>query len=454
MKQIIQAVYNKVGIKSDRTKNITRHVLNSFLFKGGSILASFVMVPLIINYLEAEKYGVWLTLSSFIAWFSFFDIGMGNGLRNKFAEAKAKGELGLAQAYISTAYFTIGSISLLLSTVFFTLNYFIDWSVVFNTSSNLRMELGIIMPVIFAFFCLQLTVKLIMTIYIADQHHSINDKIQLLTNTITLLLIWLLTMTSGSSLLLFTILFSVLPVLILLLLNFFAFSNTYKDFRPVFSLWQKVYLKDITGVGFKFFIIQIATLILFTTDNFLISKMFGPKEVVPYNIAFKYFSIIILGYSIVVSPYWSSFTEAFTKKDITWIKQSVNNIIKLWLIVPVILIIMILFSDFFYKTWIGEKITVNYGLTLSMALYALLVTFSMVFVNFINGVGKIKLQLVTSIISIIINIPLSILLAKYFNLGSVGVILATCFSLSYSVILRPLQFYKIINNTAKGIWNK
>ncbi|WP_191963350.1 lipopolysaccharide biosynthesis protein [Flavobacterium luteum] len=454
MKQIIQTVYNKVGIKSNRTKNITKHVLISFVYKAGSILASFLMVPLIINYLEAEKYGIWLTLSSFVAWFSFFDIGMGNGLRNKFAEAKAKGELGLAQAYISTAYFTIGSISLFLSIFFFTLNNFIDWTAVFNTSSSLQMELSIIMPVVFAFFCLQLVVKLIITIYVADQHHSINDKIQLTTNVITLMLIWFLTLTSGSSLLLFAILFSVLPVIILLLLNFVAFSNTYKDFRPLFSLWRKVYLKDITGVGFKFFIIQIATLILFTTDNFLISKMFGPKEVVPYNIAFKYFSIIILGYSIVVAPFWSSFTEAFAKKDITWIKQSVKNILKLWLLVPIILLVMIVFSNFFYKTWIGDKVIVNYGLTLSMALYALLVTFSMVFVNFINGVGKIKLQLITSIISIFINIPLSILLAKYFNLGSVGVILATCFSLSYSVILRPLQFYKIINNTANGIWDK
>jgi hypothetical protein len=50
------------------------------------------------------KYGSWLTLRSIILWFAFFDIGLGNGLRNKFTEAKAPGNLERTRIYISTAY--------------------------------------------------------------------------------------------------------------------------------------------------------------------------------------------------------------------------------------------------------------------------------------------------------------------------------------------------------------
>ena len=82
MKEILHKVYNKVGIKSQRTKGITKHVLLSFLYRGGSIAATFLLVPLTINYLDTDNYGIWLTLSSFISWFAFFDIGLGNGLRN------------------------------------------------------------------------------------------------------------------------------------------------------------------------------------------------------------------------------------------------------------------------------------------------------------------------------------------------------------------------------------
>lgn len=128
---------NKLGIESSRTKNIAKHVSYSFLYKVGSVLANFLLVPLAINYLNSEKYGIWLTLSSVITWF-FFDLGLGNGLRNKFAEAKAKGDKHLAQAYVSSAYFTIGSISIILIGIFLFINPWIDWTTVFSTDSSLQ----------------------------------------------------------------------------------------------------------------------------------------------------------------------------------------------------------------------------------------------------------------------------------------------------------------------------
>jgi O-antigen/teichoic acid export membrane protein len=454
LREILHKVYNKVGIKSQRTKGITKHVLLSFIYKGGSIMATFLLVPLTIDFLDTDNYGVWLTLSSFISWFAFFDIGLGNGLRNKFAEARAQGNEELAQAYVSSAYFTIGIISLLLIGVFLILNFFIDWTLVFNTDASMQSDLSVLMPIVFSFFFLQLIVKLITTIYTADQKPSIQGKIGFITQVGALFLIWVLIKTSETSLLTFGVVFSALPVFILLFFNLIAFSKPYKNYKPIFSLWKLEYLKDIFGVGFSFFIIQIAALILFSTDNFIISKLFSPADVVPYNISYKYFSIIIMVYSIIVTPYWSSFTEAYVRKDYDWIKSSVKNIMKIWMFIPIILIFMVLFANLFYLFWVGDKVVVPLLLNISMALYVLIITFNMVFVSFINGLGKIRVQLITSIILIVINIPLSILFASNFKLGVSGVILASCVCLISSAILFPIQYHKIINNAAAGIWNK
>ena len=451
---LISKVYAKVGVKSNRTINIVNHISWSFFFKIGSIIANFMLVPLTISYLDSENYGVWLTLSSFVSWFSFFDIGLGNGLRNKFAEAKAVGNYEKAQSFVSSAYFTISSISIGLVLIFLLLNFFLDWTSVFNTKLSLKKDLTILLPIIFTFFALQLIVKLVITIYQADLHHSIDTKIQFLGQVLSLLAIWGLTKTEKSSLLIFGSIFSGIPVILLIILNFFAFNTKYKAFKPKFSLWKKSDLKEITGLGFKFFIIQIAAMVLFSTDNFIIIRLFGPEEVVPYNIAFKYFSIVTIVYGILITPFWSSFTEAYVSKDYDWIKKSVSNIQKIWFLIPIILIIMVCISNWFYKLWVGEMVTIPIQLSFSIAFYVALMTYNMIYVNFINGVGKIKLQIITSIISMIINIPLSIFLGKYLGWGSTGVVLATCFSLGYSVILRPIQYHKLINNTAKGIWNK
>lgn len=69
-----------------------------------SILVSLQVVPLTITYINPTKYGIWLTLSSIIAWLSYFDLGFAHGFRNRFSEAKANGNILLAKEYVSTTY--------------------------------------------------------------------------------------------------------------------------------------------------------------------------------------------------------------------------------------------------------------------------------------------------------------------------------------------------------------
>ncbi len=445
-------VNQKISKMGARTSNIVKHIGWSVVFKAGGVFASFMLVPLSIKYLGKENYGIWLTLSSVITWFSLFDIGMGNGLRNKFAEAKALGKYHDAQAFVSTAYCTIGVISFVLTVTLISLNRFVNWSQVFNTSPDLRSELSFLLPVVFGFFGLQLVTKLIVSIFQADQYHSIPYKVQFFGQWLSLVMIWLLTKSKGHSLLVFGSLYAASPVLILLVLNLFAFNGRYKTFRPVFSMCKRKYLSEITGLGLKFFIIQIAAMVLFSTDNFIITQLFGPAEVVPYNIAFKYFSIVTMGYSILITPYWSSFTEAYAKQDLDWIRGSVLRIQKIWFIVPVVLLLMVLFSNRFYLLWVGKAVVVPMELSIVMSIFVVMTTFSMVYVNFINGVGIIRLQLITGIVSLILNIPLSIFFAKILHWGSTGVIAATCVCLGIGVVLRPIQYWKIINNKHRGIW--
>jgi O-antigen/teichoic acid export membrane protein len=454
LKNTLHKIYNKVGIKSDRTKNITKHVLLSFVYKGGSILASFLLVPLTINYLDTENYGIWLTLSSFIAWFSFFDIGLGNGLRNKFAEAKAKGEMTLARGYVSSAYFTIGAVSIGLIVIFTALNFFIDWTKVFNTSPNLQKDLSLLMPIVFGFFCLQLVVKLITTIYTADQHHSMQGKINFFTQIGSLLLIWIMTKTSESSLLVFGVIFSALPVVILLWFNLFAFNKRYIDFKPSIKLWKKEYLKGIFGLGFSFFILQMAWIIITSTDNFIISQLFSPKEVVPYFLALKLFPASTMFFTIIVTPYWSTFTEAYVKKDFNWIKKSMKQLEKFTLLFSILCAILLLFSNYLYRLWVGDEIEVSFILSALVCIYTIMIIILTPFNYFINGTGKIKMQLIQTTLMAIVNIPISIFFAINLNFGINGIIIGTIICVIPGVVLSRIQYNKLINKKALGIWNK
>ena len=104
MKLYFRDILNYFTKGDDRTLKVKKNILLMLLYKGGSILISFLLVPLTINYVDSECYGIWLTLSSMIAWMSFFDIGLNNGLKNKLAEALAKNDFTLGQKYVSTTY--------------------------------------------------------------------------------------------------------------------------------------------------------------------------------------------------------------------------------------------------------------------------------------------------------------------------------------------------------------
>src|SRR5690606_7162947 len=92
MKQKIKKLHQSfdalLNSGQERSIKAKKNIAISLAIKGVSICISFIMVPLTIDYINPSRYGIWLTLSSIVGWFSFFDVGLTQGLRNKFAEAK------------------------------------------------------------------------------------------------------------------------------------------------------------------------------------------------------------------------------------------------------------------------------------------------------------------------------------------------------------------------------
>lgn len=435
-----------------RSLNIKKNIVASFLLKGISIIISLVLVPLTLNYIDPVEYGIWLTLNSIITWFGIFDIGFGNGLRNNFAKALAKGSRELAKVYVSTTYAVLMVLMGFFYIVFVIVNPLLDWTKIMNTTSNTGVELSKLAIIVFTLFSLRFIFKLIGTILLADQKSAINDSFDVIGNFFALIIIYILTKTTAGSLLYFSTCLSATPVIVLLIANIYFFSGDYKEYIPSIKYVDLKYIRDLTSIGIQFFILQIAALIVFLTDNIIITQLFGPAEVTPYNIAFKYFNIIIMVFTTILNPFWSAFTESYHKGDVRWIQASINKLLKIWLLIVIVVVFMILFSKIFYHVWVGDKIRIPFLLSSFMGLYVVISTWNNIFTFFINGIGAIRLQMYYAIFAAIINIPLSIYFARNLNFGISGVILATCASILCGTILAPIQYKKIINNRAKGIW--
>jgi O-antigen/teichoic acid export membrane protein len=212
-------------------------------------------------------------------------------------------------------------------------------------------------------------------------------------------------------------------------------------------------MKEIMGLGIRFFVIQIAGILLFSTGNIIISQLLGPEKVVPYNLSYQYFGISNMAFSIILAPYWSSVTEAYTKGDNKWIKSSMKKLSYFSFLFLVLIIAMLFFAPLFYKLWVGDKVEIELSTNLWMALFFAFTIFYSPYTYFINGTGKVKLQMISLVFTALLNIPLAILLVSKFNMGVSGVIASTVISLIPHVILSPIQYTKIIEGHASGIWN-
>ena len=437
----------------ERSVKAKKNIIASFGIKGISIIVGFLMVRVVLDYLDQTKYGIWLTLTSLLTWFSFFEIGLGNGLKNKLAEALAVEDYGLGKIYVSTTYAILSIIIGLAAIIFLVLNFYIDWTVILNTDKNLAKELSTLSLIVFGFFFLQFVLKLISIILFADQQPAKANSFGPIGNLIALIIIYILTKTTDGSLIYLGWVLSVTPVLVLVIVTIYLFSRDYKNISPSIKFVNFSYAKDLLNLGVKFFIIQIVGLIIYQSSNIIIAQYFGPGEVTTYNIAYKYFSILLMVSTIIITPFWSAYTEAWVKDDIQWIRNTVKKLIIIWGIMSVGGILMLVISDKFYYLWIGDQVIIPFKLSAALLIYFITFTFGGVFVMFINGVGKVKLQMYTSIIGAVLFILLAILLIKHTDLGIAGLVIASIISNFNGIIIAPIQYKKIINKKAKGIWN-
>ncbi|KAA8484655.1 O-antigen/teichoic acid export membrane protein [Arcticibacter tournemirensis] len=444
----------KSANSSYRTYSIKREIVLSFFIKIVSVIVGILLVPLLIDYVDKERYGVWLTLSSIFAWFSFFDIGIGNGMRNKLTRALSESNRELAREYVSTTYAIISVIFCVIILLFQVINPYINWQYILNANIINQDELYSLTSVVLSLFLLRFIFQLTGVIYIADQRPSVNNALTTFGSVLSFIIVALLyKFTIKSDLLTLGIILVGAPLVVLIAATIYAFSGKYKFLKPN---WQFISLRrarSLLNLGLKFFILQVAAILLFSSGNIIISHLFEPSEVVIYNTALTYYQLPIITYGIVIAPIWSAVTDAYIKQDFVWLRSTLKRLNQLSILFSIAIVIMILLGPYVFRLWVGDRIELPLPLSLSMACFAMISVCLSPYTSFINGIGKIKLSIYIVFLTLVFFIPIAYFFAKWLN-NSAGIILATCALNAVSLYFQPMQVKKIINERAEGIWNE
>ncbi|HKL39407.1 MAG TPA: MATE family efflux transporter, partial [Cryomorphaceae bacterium] len=328
------------------------------------------------------------------------------------------------------------------------------WAVVFEAPASLANDVNEMVVILFCLFVPQFVAQLIKMIVTADQRPALSNLMNTLVNVLQLAGVYLLSQNGTGSLVNLAWVIAGINLVIPLMASFYLFSSRYRNLKPSFSHVDFSYSNSLLGLGATFFLLQGAALVVFMTDNLIITKVLGPEEVPAYNISYRYFNLALVFFGLVTTPFWSAFTDAFVKQDFGWIKKMLKRLLLLWLAMAAGVVILILLAPYVYDFWIGDEVQISPVLNWCMGAWVVLSALLSIFGTFLSGVGKLKVSLFHAVLVMVINIPLSIWLAQFSVLGSAGVILASAIGASFRLFFQPYQTLLILRKRAKGIWNR
>ncbi|MFA7942779.1 lipopolysaccharide biosynthesis protein [Pseudomonas brenneri] len=418
--------------------NYAKEIWGSLFFKMLAIVCSFLLLPLMLRYLGGDQFGVWVAIFSVVSWVIFFDLGFGSGLRNKLSESLSRNDLIESSVLISTAYGAMAVLSFLLCSIFLVVNFFIDWQGVFNTHVASLSELRWSMAIIVVLFLVNFSLLIVLQVLHASKKTSLTVAHQFLANFIALIAILVLKIFIAPSLLVICLTYGLSQVLTTLLVSILFYRNA-PNLMPRFRLFDLDRVRGIATLGGQFFIIQLAVLVIFSTDKIIVIKLFGPASLTEYELVFKAYSIILIMNTLFLAPLWSRYTHAAANHDYKWMSKTLGKSHWVCAVLFFPALILCLFGHDIIFLWAGYNIDASFNLLVAMFIFILLRVWSDIYAYFLNGVGMLKVQMWLAVFQAIINIPLSVTLGKMYGVS--GVVYGSVATLSVSAILLPICAY-------------
>ncbi|MEW8992885.1 lipopolysaccharide biosynthesis protein [Clostridium sp.] len=439
---------------NENDRLIILNTVGAFLVKGGALIISLYTMPKYIRYFNNQQIlGLWFTISAVLSWILTFDLGIGNGLRNKLVPSLVNKDYIQAKQYISSAYITIGGLVLLIICISTVIFRFINWNVIFNISNSIVSinTLNTTVTIVFYGIMLQFLLKLITSILYAMQKSALINFLSLISSLITLIYVSVAKSTDISSNLISLAVVNVLAVNVpLVLVTILVFSRDLKVCKPNVKYFKKKYVKDVMKLGLTFLWVQIMYMIITTTNEFLITWFSDPKMVVEYQIYNKLFTLIGTVFTLALTPIWSAVTKALTEKKYTWLKKLYKRL-KLMAILAVLCeFIIIPFLQFGINLWLKDNaIQVNYLYAVIFAVSGSIFIWNGVLSSFANGFGELKIQSIFFTIGAVINIPIAWICVTLFE-SWIGVVVANIISMSLYCIIQPIWLDKFLDKKEIG----
>ncbi len=432
------------GINNERYRKAMLNTATSVIAKGISIITGFVSVPLTINYLGVERYGLWMTIISFTMALKFADLGLGNGLINTLSKTFGTNDREEAKKAVSSVFFILLAVASFLLIIFSLFYTSLPWGSIFNVRTEIAInESGPSAAVFFICFILNIPIGIVQRIQRGYQEGYIFNLWETVGNILSLVaLLFAIYFKLGLPLLILAI--AGIPIIVRSINMFFQFFYVRKWIKPRLGLFDIQIAKRLLNTGIVFTIITLANILGSSVDNIIIAQYMGASFVTEYSIVQKLYSILFI-VTFITAPFWPAFGEAFALADYSWAQRAFYKIqlLSFWVTIMICLP-LVLFGQFLIKIWVGTEVIPSLTLIVGFAFFWIASGLAQAAINIMQTEYFIRRLLVITVTYGILSFLLKIAVIPAWGLP--GVIYAG--GLSYGIFF-TLPIYLIVTRDLK-----
>ena len=365
-----------------------------------------------------------MTIVSVLTFLSITDFGLAASLTNALGKAQAENARDAGRRYVSSAFLMLSSIALVILIFGSAFAPRIASFLFPHLQSPLaRAEIVPAMTIALSIFALSLPLLIPARVLAAHQESALANLWNMagsLGNLVALLaVIWF---RGGLPWLVFGCFGFGLLTNITCAAWLFAFHKPWLS--PKFLAIDPAFAKTLFGDGWKFFVIGIGWMINWQTDNMVIAHFLGAAQVTPYAVTFSLFALATGLQTLAYPSLWPAYTEAFAQRDFEWIRQTVRSNFKFSFLSTLAIVgLLSIFAGDIIRFWAGAVAVPPFSVIVWMALWRLMLATLLVGSCLLNATGHLKGMTIYGTITALLNLTLSILLAKKY--GITGVIAGT-----------------------------
>ncbi len=400
-------------------------------------MVNALTIPIAIRYLGVESLWIWTTISTLLTMLLVLDLGVANSLTNFISEAYARNDREHAGRYSTTALSVMMIIAGTLGLATWALWPHLHWYAIFHLSSPreilripCRRHSTLDLPGRPARPSRREDPRWLQELRTANIFAAVGS----IGNRITIVLLihlraGLAAMVAGSAA-------ALVGADILCLFWLMLFRKPW--LRPRLTHLNRVAARRMLKMGTEFFVLQIAGLVVFNSDNLVVTHYLGPAQVAPYSVAWRLVGYAAIAQTLLTPALWPAFSEAFDRGDLPWVRQAFRR--TMWITMGTALGFALFFAVFgrwIIRLWATDAAVPGETLMLLMCAWVLISTFMNNTSTVLVSKGKTQLQSWLAILAAALNLGLSIWLVQ--RIGSEGVILGTI--VSYLFVLVGPQTY-------------